>query len=151
MGRFTLRPFDKADVFELIRQGVRDGDNFIGIGDVAESFAELHAKTGMGFTLVSEGKVIGCGGVEKVGDNGMAWFLVSTVIKQYKKTVLRVTRMTLDNIIKEEHLKIVYALVAAIDVPAQAWASILDFTYQPSVPKVKGPDGREYLTYRRAA
>jgi hypothetical protein len=151
MTKFTLIPFERNHVTELLKQGVRDGDRFIGIGDVHHTLAELHERQGIGLTMVADGKIVGCGGVEINGTIGMAWVLFSSALFFYKKTVLRVTKTTLDGIIAQEHLTTILALVASSDVRAQSWAKALHFEFQPSVPKVKGPDGREYSTYRRAA
>jgi hypothetical protein len=151
MANFTLIPFEKDHVIELIKQGVRDSDRFIGIGDIHKTFAEIHERQGIGFTLVGNGRIVGCGGVEIAGEIGMAWLLFSSALFSYRKTALRVVKTTLDGIIEQEHLTTILAMVAQSDTKAQRWAQTLHFEFQPSVPKVKGPDGREYLTYRRAA
>jgi hypothetical protein len=149
MTKFILIPFEKNHALQLIDQGTRE--TFTGFEEAVDKFSAEHSGNGIGFTLVADDKIVGCGGVDIAKDEGVAWVLLSPMATKYKKTVLRVVRTTLDGIIKQEHLKTVYALVACKDVVAQAFISVLNFVYQPSVPKVTGPDSREYLTYRRAA
>lgn len=150
MGKFSLVPYVPEHAITLWQNGNRQKVATIGLGMVEEK-AVRHAAEGVAFTLLKDDEIIGCGGVDIKGTDGLAWILFSFDVTRYSKTAMRVTKTALEGIIEQNGLNQVHALINSKDVAAQAWAYVLGFTYQPSIPKQEAIDGNTYLTYRRAA
>jgi hypothetical protein len=151
MTKYRLIPYESSHVFDLLEQGMLETFPKSVITEYFGKISEGHAQNGIGFSLFKEDMIVGCGGIDIAKDEGLAWLILSLNAINSKKTVIRTIKITLDTIINGNNLKKVYALIDEDNLKAQATARILRFTYQPSIPKLTGIDGKIYLTYRREA
>lgn len=149
MSKLTVTPYRAIHAMHLFQNGVRLPDKPVVTSEYAQTIAEAYERIGPAFSIFCETELIGCGGMIIQGAEGVAWTLFSPRIEDFKKTIVRVTKLTIEAIAKEYNLTTIKAGISIDDVQSLKWIRMLGFTEIPAPPKA-GLDGRLYLTYGRA-
>lgn len=117
--------------------------------EMLEEFAQEHMRRGGGYSMVDDGKIIACGGVDVVWQGvGEAWTILSRHIEQHKLSLHRTTRCFLDNLIHMRRLHRVQAHVLKADERAVRWINALGF-HAEAVLESFGPNREDYILYAR--
>ena len=87
---------------EFLKFSVDDAFAIDGNTDRA-NIHRLNQQTGPGYTVVEDGKILGCGGIRTQGI-GEAWALYSPEAKDRRRELLEKTRYWMDMMAREERL-----------------------------------------------
>lgn len=134
--------------YDILERNVRDIDlqlsQYLNWEEQCKLFAEHPA-----YTLFVNGDVVACGGVVLMGfDRGEAWTLFSILISRYPKAVIKATKSCLKNIVSEQNLKRVQALVNPKYTKGHRFLSFLGFQKEGLL-RFYGPNGENMTLYSR--
>ncbi len=136
-GEIVIDGYTKGDVHLL---NVRDGDGF-GVPPEDES--------GFGWTMKLDGKPIGCGGFQGIGQGiGVVWVMLSDEVRGHGLKLCRFARMATDIAFEEMGWHRIQAAVRC-DMPEyQRWAELMGFECEGRLRKA-APDKTDLYLYAK--
>ncbi|MGF1593837.1 MAG: hypothetical protein ACFCUW_11190 [Kiloniellaceae bacterium] len=139
MGGLRVVPFAPAQLADLeppvfCRGQLRD-------------FAAAYRPAGPAFSLVEEGRVLGCAGLVLEGTRGRAWAFLSESLRQRPFLLHRTVRRALPALARHYDLEIIDAEAHADFAAARQWLERLGFRHVETLPRFAGTT-ENYARYR---
>jgi len=114
------------------------------------NWKEIWRAPGASFTLMIDGKPVGCAGIVTITDGmGEAWAVLGNVIERYCKSAFWATKKGLEKIIREQKLKTVQSFVESDYEEGKHFLYHLGFVEVDADYSVLAPDGRPMIKFRR--
>ena len=129
--------YTEGDVFKL---KIREGD---GLGVPAKD------EIGFGWTMKKDGKPIGCGGFQDIGQGiGMVWVMLTDEVRGHGKKLCRFARSATDIAFEEMGWHRIQAAVRCDRPEYQRWAELMGFEQEGRLRKA-APDKTDLYLYAR--
>jgi RimJ/RimL family protein N-acetyltransferase len=142
-------PYEAVHAYIILENNVREYD--LQLSKIAEwdMWPSRFAQSGPAFTLIHEGKVIGCGGVVlQDWKRGEAWMLLGAGFEKFTLSLCRAVKDKLAEIVKKHNLKRVQATVNPTHTAGQKFLQFFGFQ-EEGLLRHYGPEGSDYLMYAR--
>lgn len=110
-------------------------------------FATAYRPCGPAFSLVEEGRALGCAGIRIEGNRGGAWAFLSDHLRRRPLLLHRTVRRALPALMAHYELREVTAEAHVRFFAAQRWLERLGFRYQERLPRFAGTT-EDYARYR---
>ncbi|MEQ8356738.1 MAG: hypothetical protein RH942_14440 [Kiloniellaceae bacterium] len=110
-------------------------------------FASAYRAAGPAFTLVQEGRALGCGGLLVEGDRAQAWAFLSETLRRRPMLLHRTVRRALPALIAHYGLTSVSAEAHEDFAAARRWLERLGFRQVETIPQFAGST-ENYARYR---
>ncbi len=112
-----------------------------------QRFAAGYRPCGPAFSLIQDGRALGCGGLLVEGGEGRAWAFLSDALRRCPMLLHRTVRRALPALIEHYELKSVTAEAHADFAAARHWLERLGFHYEETLPRYAGTT-EDYARYR---
>ncbi len=103
-----------------------------------QRFAAAYQPTGPAFTLVEEGRALGCAGLVLNGREGRAWAFLSDILRQRPSLLHRTVSRALPALIQHYELEWVTAEAHRDFAAARRWLERLGFRFAGLAPRFEG-------------
>ena len=144
MSDYTLKPFEKADLYRIETRHHEDLE-YATMGYNLELFAESFIH-GPGFTLLYKGTIVGCAGVTVLWKGvGEGWFRGSPLIYEHRSKVI-LASIEGFKMIRESGFHRIQSIIVADHHAAVRYAEKLGFEFE-GVMRKYGPDKSDCLRY----
>jgi hypothetical protein len=130
MGRIGIVAFEPAHLAEL--------EPPVFCRAQMRRFAAAYVPTGPAFTLMEEGRVLGCGGLVIEGDEGKAWMFLSDGLRARPMLLHRTVKRALPALVRSYRLRGVSAEAHCKFAAARQWLERLGFRYEADLPRYAG-------------
>ena len=147
--KFTMPPFRPEHAYQVLESLVELKYMVAPKGEWDEAIRLW--EEGKAFTLMADGVIVGCGGVMmREQGKGEAWIIATPLISKYRKTVFKLIRNVLGEIINEYKLRRVEALCPGKYTEGQRLLKHLGFINEtPDGMKQYGPGGETFYSFGR--
>ena len=112
-----------------------------------QRFAAAYRPAGPAFTLMAEGRALGCAGLLVEGDEGRAWAFLSEALRRCPLLLHRTVKRALPALIDHYDLRQVTAEAHADFAAARRWLERLGFRFEATLPRFAGTT-EDYARYR---
>ncbi|GAB4375580.1 MAG: hypothetical protein Kow00114_38820 [Kiloniellaceae bacterium] len=112
-----------------------------------QRFAAAYRRSGPAFTLMEQGRALGCGGLTIAGREAQAWGFFSDRLRQRPMLLHRTVKRALPALVAHYGLCAVTANAHARFIAARRWLERLGFIYVGTVPRFAGTT-EDYARYR---
>ncbi|MEQ9606213.1 MAG: hypothetical protein RLN99_00945 [Kiloniellaceae bacterium] len=112
-----------------------------------QRFAAGYRPAGPAFSLIEEGRALGCAGIMIEGDRGRAWAFLSDALRQRRHLLHRTAMRSLPVLLEHYAIRCVTAEAHADFAAARQWLERLGFRYENFLPRFAGTT-EDYVRYR---